>query len=94
MKQETRAKKSPHRRVAEKAEALFGIPYIECRGWRRVTVGGAKKIESMSKERIVVLLDRGSLAILGEELICISFRGGSLTVEGSIESVGKWRWET
>lgn len=91
MKRETRKK---HCGVAEQAEALFGMPYIECHGWRRVTVGGAKKIESMSKERIVVLLERGKLAILGEELICVSFRAGSLVVEGRVDSVGKWRWET
>ena len=76
--------------IREKAEAFFGTPYVECHGWRRVTVGGAKKIESMEKERVVVLLDRGKLAICGAELICVSFRNGSLTVVGAIDSVGKW----
>ena len=98
LKREARAKRQRLWRVTgavrEKAAALFGDPYIECRGWRRVTVGGARKIESMSKERVVVLLGRGRLAICGKELICVSFRGGSLTVEGEIDSVGRWRQET
>ena len=94
MKRETKEKRHLYGRVAkvrEKTEAFLGAPYVECRGWRRVTVGGAKKIESMAKERVVVLLDRGALVICGAELICVSFRNGSLTVEGAIDSVGKWR---
>ena len=82
------------RTVSETAEALFGEPYLECHGWRRITVGGATRIGSMSKERVVVLLRRGRLVICGEDLICVSFRSGSLTVEGTIDSVGKWRQET
>ncbi len=98
MKRETKEKHPPfgrvRRAVREKTDGLFGDPYIECHGWRRITIGGAKRIESMSKERVVVLLDQGHLAVCGGELICVSFQSGSLTVEGAIDSVGKWRQET
>ena len=93
LKKEKTERRSSVGRIRGKAEAFFGIPYIECRGFRSVTVEGAKKIESMTRECVVVLLDRGHLAVCGEDLICTSFRNGCLTVDGAIDSVGKWRHE-
>ena len=93
-KKEKNKKRSSIGRIRENAEAFFGMPYIECRGFRSVTVEGAKKIETMTRECVVVLLDRGRLAVSGEDLICSSFRNGCLTVDGAIDSVGKWRGET
>ncbi len=92
-KTEKAEKRSPIGRIRERAEAFFGMPYVECRGFRSVTVEGAQKIESMTQECVVVLLDRGRLAVCGENLICASFRNGCLTVDGEIDSVGKWRRE-
>lgn len=75
--------------VRARVDAFFGDPYVECRGWRQVTVGGARRIELLTKERIVVRLDKGFLSVCGRELICTAFRNGSLCVEGEIDSVGR-----
>ena len=94
MKKKKETKTCQKRTVREKIDACFGEPSIECRGWRSVTVGGAKKIEVLTGERVVVRLTGERLVIEGRELLCVSFNNGCLVVGGEIESVGRWRRES
>ncbi len=56
-------------------------------GNRRATVRGCRKILSYAPEEIRLLLRGRELCLRGRELCCVSFAGGSATVEGILTAV-------
>ena len=73
--EEMRAPAGEHRIVLEDREQL--------------TVSGVEEVESFDENTIVMLTNRGTLIVRGEELHIekLSLDGGALRVEGSIDSL-------
>ena len=55
----------------------------------RLTVSGVEEVESFDENTIVMLTNRGTLIVRGEELHIekLSLDGGDLKVEGTIDSL-------
>ena len=55
----------------------------------RLTVSGVEEVESFDENTIVMLTNRGTLVVRGEELHIekLSLDGGDLRVEGAIDSL-------
>lgn len=60
---------------------------VVLRGQSELTVYGCKKILLYTKPEIRLSMPKKQLCILGEDLLCTSFTGGAVTVEGKIEAV-------
>ncbi len=68
-------------------EALPGGTLVSISGRQSVRVEGKVKILLYSPNEIVLLLGKETLRIVGERLLCSSYHGRELVLEGYISSV-------
>ena len=63
--------------------------HILLEGREQLTVSGVEEVESFDENTIVMLTNRGTLIVRGEELHIekLSLDGGDLRVEGNIDSL-------
>ena len=63
--------------------------HILLEGREQLTVSGVEEVESFDENTIVMLTNRGTLIVRGEELHIekLSLDGGDLKVEGTIDSL-------
>ena len=63
--------------------------HILLEGREQLTVSGVEEVESFDENTIVMLTNRGTLIVRGEELHIekLSLDGGDLKVEGEIDSL-------
>ena len=68
-------------------DSLSGDVYLEMRGKNSLLVRGCRRILGYSPEYILLELKKDKIAVNGKRLVCTSFHGGSIGVEGVIESL-------
>ena len=61
-----------------------GCEMVVLHGAREVTVYGCRRILRYGTEEICLAMHRKILCVAGEGLICTSFSGGTITIEGEI----------
>lgn len=63
--------------------------HILLEGREQLTISGVEEVESFDENTIVMLTNRGTLIVRGEELHIekLSLDGGDLKVEGTIDSL-------
>ena len=87
------ANKTPTDGFWSRIRARYGEESIPARdtvvlcGERRVIVYSCQKILFYSPCEIRLLVAKRALSVLGERLYCSSFSGGTVTVEGRIDTV-------
>ncbi len=74
-------------KTALPADLLAGEMRIEVRGRNILFLQGCRRILSYAPEEIKLAAEQCDICIGGERLICSSFYGGTVTVEGRICSV-------
>lgn len=62
-------------------------PMVVLHGEREAVVYGCRKILLYTAEEIRFSVRKRRLCVLGENLTCSSFSGGTVTVEGNISSI-------
>ena len=62
-------------------------PTVVLCGDREAVVYGCRRILLYTTEEIRFLIRKRCVCVLGEELVCSSFSGGTVTVEGRILSI-------
>ena len=77
--------------LAVKAElspdALAGEVRVELRGKNQLFVGGCRRIVTYSPTVIVLAVRGDELSIKGKRLVCTSYHGGTVSIEGAISSL-------
>ncbi len=76
--------------LKDRAKRYFGGAFSEMAvlyGNRRATVRGCGKILFYSTEEIRLALRGRELSLRGDDLRCVSFAGGSVTVVGTLRAV-------
>ena len=68
-------------------DSLAGEARIELRGKHRLFVYGCRRIITYSPTLIALALKGDELSIKGERLICTSYHGGAVSIEGVIFSL-------
>lgn len=82
--------KSIATRVSHRLSQM-GSPFSDClvvlRGQGMATVYGCRKILLYTSPEIRLCMKKKQICIFGSELVCTSFSGGTVTVEGQIEGI-------
>ncbi len=68
-------------------DSIAGDVYIEMRGKNSLLVKGCKRILGYSPEAVMLEIKKDKLRVKGKRLVCTSFHGGSVSVEGVIDSL-------
>lgn len=66
---------------------VFGGSMIEVRGGMSMLVRGCERIVEYGSEKIGLRLSDGELSVYGEELICTSYYGSAVGIEGRIKAI-------
>ena len=66
---------------------VFGGSMIEVRGRISMLVRGCERILEYGSEKIRLRLSDGDLSICGEGLICTSYYGSAVGIEGGIKTI-------
>lgn len=74
-------------RVDADGDSIAGDVYIEMRGKNSLLVKGCKRILGYSPEAVELEIKKDKLRVKGKRLVCTSFHGGSVSVEGVIDSL-------
>lgn len=75
-------------RGARLSDGLSSVGHlIEINGRRSVTVFGCDRILSYGTEEITLSVGKGAVTVWGEELVCVSYCAGCVSVEGKINGV-------
>ncbi len=69
------------------SDSLAGEVRIELRGKNLLFLGGCRRIVTYSPTLIVLSGKGDTVSIIGERLICTSYHGGTVSIEGAISSV-------
>ena len=64
-----------------------GCEMVVLHGAREATVYGCRRILRYGTEEICLAMYRKILCVSGERLICTSFSGGTITIEGEIRAL-------
>ena len=70
------------------SDEISGGVTLELRGRNYLLISGCKRIEKYSPTLMVMRVGKDLLTVGGEELICSSYHGGTVTVEGLINTIG------
>ena len=68
-------------------DSLAGEARIELRGKNQLFVGGCRRIITYSPTLIVLAVKGDALSVKGKRLICTSYYGGTVSIEGEIRSI-------
>ncbi len=68
-------------------DSLAGEVRVELRGKNQLFVGGCRRIITYSPTLIVLRVKGDELSVRGERLICTSYHGGTVSIEGAISSL-------
>lgn len=68
-------------------DSIAGDVYIEMRGKNSLLVKGCKRILGYSPEAVELEIKKDKLRVKGKRLVCTSFHGGSVSIEGVIDSL-------
>ncbi len=68
-------------------DLLSGGMRLDMRGRHNLTVHGCRRIAAYTPDCIRLILPRCTLAIRGERLICTSYLGGAVGIDGKIDSL-------
>ncbi len=68
-------------------DSLAGETMIELRGKNQLFVGGCRRIITYSPTLIVLAVKGDALSVKGKRLICTSYYGGTVSIEGEIRSI-------
>ncbi len=66
---------------------VFGGSVIEVRGGISMLVRGCERILEYGSEKMCLRLSDGTLRVLGEGLICTSYYGSAVGIEGKIRTI-------
>ena len=66
---------------------IVGGSMIELRGRESLSLRGCERILVYRSDEIRLSISEGVLAVLGERLICTSYFGGVVRIEGSIKGI-------
>ena len=66
---------------------VFGGSMREVRGGASMLVRGCKRILEYSSDRIRLLLSDGEISVCGDSLICTSYYGNAVGIEGKIKTL-------
>lgn len=66
---------------------VLGGSVIEVRGGISMLVRGCEKILEYGSEKMSLRLSDGTLSVTGEELICTSYYGSAVGIEGKIKRI-------
>lgn len=66
---------------------VFGGSMIEIRGGMSMLVRGCERIVEYGSEKMCLLLSDGILSVIGEGLICTSYYGSAVGIEGKIRRI-------
>ena len=69
------------------SDALCGEVRVEMRGRNLVFLSGCRRIIKYSAEEMILAVKGDLLSVKGTRLICSSYHGGTVSIEGSISSV-------
>ncbi len=69
------------------SDAMCGEVRIELRGRYQLFLTGCRRIIKYSPELMVLAVKGDLLNVSGERLICTSYHGGTVSIEGNILSV-------
>ena len=69
------------------ADGLLGDIHIELRGRNTLYMQGCRRILKYSSEEMVLAAKNLAVSVLGERLVCSSFHGGMICVNGLITSI-------
>ncbi len=70
------------------ADALAGEVRVELRGRHQLFVTGCRRILKYSPKQMVLSVKGDVLNILGERMVCTSYYGGTVSIDGNIHSIG------
>ncbi len=76
------------------SDVLAGEVRIELRGRNLIFISGCRRIIKYSPENIILSIKGDDLSIFGDRLICTSYHGGTVSVEGHISGVSFEKGET
>lgn len=68
-------------------DVIFRECMIEIRGRGLITVHGCERIARYLPNEIRIVTASGSVLIIGDSLICVSFSSGSVGIEGRVDCV-------
>ncbi len=69
------------------ADALAGEVRVELRGKNQLFVTGCRRILKYSSELMLLSVKGDILNVSGERLICTSYCGGTVTIDGNIRAI-------
>ena len=68
-------------------DAMAGSFAVELRGRETLTLEGCRRIIKYSTEEMILAANDFQVHIAGERLVCTTFHGGSVTVEGRVSGI-------
>ena len=91
-KEQSRKKRGLREFICEKSgfaeDEIIGGFTLEMRGRGLLLISGCKRIEKYSPCLMAMRVGRDILFIRGSSLVCTSYHSGTVSVEGTIDSVG------
>ena len=70
------------------SDEISGGVTLEMRGRNYLLISGCKRIEKYSPTVMVMRVGKDLLCVCGEGLICSSYHGGTVSIEGIINTIG------
>lgn len=70
------------------SDEISGDVTLELRGRNYLLISGCKRIEKYSPTLMAMRVGKDLLTVGGEKLICSSYHGGTVSIEGIINFIG------